>query len=124
MAQAGQQSTDASPRTVNVAETATSAGSQNIRNNMDPPPDTAGGDGDGGGGFNVGQLQQEKEDMAVDYERQLLELKEQLAMVTSERDDLKQNQERVKATLEGKIRRLEQQQSQKSGSGQPPARVS
>ena len=47
--------------------------------------------------------------MAVDYEQQLLELKEQLVMVTSERDDLKQNQERVKATLEGKIRRLEQQ---------------
>ena len=123
MAQAGQQSTDASPRTVNVAETATSAGSQNIRNNMDPPPDTAGGDGDGGGGFNVGQLQQEKEDMAVDYERQLLELKEQLVTVTSERDDLKQNQERVKATLEGKIRRLERQ-LEKSGPGQPPAKVS
>jgi len=59
MAQAGQQSTDASPRTVNTAKTATSAGSQNIYNNMDPPPDTAGGNGDGGGGFKEGQLQQE-----------------------------------------------------------------
>jgi len=123
-AQAGQQSTtDASPRTVNIAETATSAGSQNIRNNMDPPPDTVGGNGGGDSGFNVGQLQQEKQDMAVDYERQLLELKEQLEAVTSERDDLKQNQGRVKATLEGKIRRLEQQ-LQKSGPGQPPAKVS
>ena len=65
--------------------------------------------GDGGGGFNVGQLQQEKQDMAVDYDWQLLELKKQLVMVTNERDCLKQNQERVKATLEGKIRRLEQQ---------------
>jgi len=114
MAQAGQRSTDASPQTVNIAETATSAGSQNIRNNMDPPPDTAGGNGDGGGGFNVGQLQQEKEDMAVGYEQQLLELKDQLVMVSSERDDLKQNQARVKATFEEKIRRLEQQ-LQKSG---------
>ena len=121
MAQAGQQSTDAGPQTVNIAKT---DGSQNIRNNMDPPPDTAGSDGDGGGGFNVGQLQQRMQDMAIDYKRQLLKLREQLVKVTSERDDLKQNQERVKATLEGKIRRLEQQQSQKSGSGQPPARVS
>lgn len=55
----------------------------------------------------MGQLHQEKEAMAVDYEWQLLELKEQLAILTSERDDLEQNQERVKATLEGKIRRLE-----------------
>jgi len=90
---------------------------------MDPPPDTVGGNGGGDSGFNVGQLQQEKQDMAVDYERQLLELKEQLEAVTSERDDLKQNQGRVKATLEGKIRRLEQQ-LQKSGPGQPPAKVS
>ena len=108
MAQAGQRSTNATPQTVNIAET-TTAGSQNI-----PPPDTAGSDSDGGGGFNVVQLQQQMPDMALDYERQLLELKEQLAVVTSERDDLKQNQERVKATLEGKIRRLEQQ-LQKSG---------
>jgi len=79
-----------------------------------PPPDTAGDDSDGGGGFIVGQLQQQMPNMAIDYERQLLELKEQLAMVASERDDLKQNQERVKATLEGKISRLEQQ-LQKSG---------
>jgi len=35
-------------------------------------------------------------------------------MVSSERDDLKQNQARVKATFEEKIRRLEQQ-LQKSG---------
>ena len=110
-----QQSTDASPQRVNIAETATSAGSQNMT-----PPDTVGGDSGGGGGFNVGQLQQEMQDMAIDYERQLLELKEQLAMVTSEREDLKQNQKRVKATFEGKIRRLEQQ-LQKSGAD---ARVS
>ena len=109
MAQAGQQSTNASPQTVNIAETATSAGSQNM-----PPPDTAGDDSDGGGGFDVGQLQQRMPNMAIDYERQLLELNEQLVMVTSERDDLKQNQKRVKAILEGKIRRLEQQ-LQKSG---------
>ena len=79
--------------------------------------------GDGDGGFRVGQLQQEKQDMAVDYERQLLELKEELEVVTSERDDLKQNRERVNATLEGKIRRLEWQ-LEKSGPGQPPAKVS
>jgi len=109
MAQAGQWSIDASPQGVNIAETATSAGSQSM-----PPPDTVGGDSDGGGGFNVGQLQQRMSNMAIDYEQQLLELKEQLKMVTGERDDLKQNQERVKATFEGKIRRLEQQ-LQKSG---------
>ena len=124
MAQAGQRSTDARPQTVNIAETATSPGSQNIRNNLGHPPDSAGGDGgDDGGEFNVGQLQQEKQDMAVDYERQLLELKEQLEAMTSERDDLKQNQERVKAHLEGKVRRLEQQ-LQKAGSGEQPVRVS
>jgi len=61
--------------------------------------------------------------MAVDYEWQLLELKEQLAMVTSERDDLKLNQEWVKATLEVKIQRLERQ-LEKSGPSQPPAKVS
>ena len=106
---------------MNIAETATSPGSQNIRNNLGPPPVSAGGDD--GGGFNVGQLQQEKQDMAVDYERQLLELKEQLEAMTGERDDLKHNQERVKAHLEGKVRRLEKQ-LQKAGSGEQPARVS
>ena len=44
--------------------------------------------------------------MAVDYERQLLEMKEQL---TSERDELKQNQERLNAYWESQVRRLEQQ---------------
>jgi len=109
MTQVGQRNTDASLQRMNIAETATSTRSQNM-----PPPDTAGDDSDGGGGFIVGQLQQQMPNMAIDYERQLLELKEQLAMVASERDDLKQNQERVKATLEGKISRLEQQ-LQKSG---------
>ena len=49
------------------------------------------------GEFNVGQLQQEKQDMAMDYERQLLEMEEQLQAVTSERGELKQNQERLNA---------------------------
>ena len=73
-----------------------------------PPPDTVGGDSDGGGAFNVGQLQQQMQDMAIEYEQQLIGLKEQLVMVT-------QNQEQVKTTLEGKIRRLERE-LQKSGS--------
>ena len=75
------------------------------------------------GEFNVGQLQQEKHDMAVNYERQLLEMKEQLQAVTSERDELKQNQERLNAHWESQVRRLEQQ-LQKSGAAEQPTGVS
>ena len=71
----------------------------------------------------VSQLQQEKQDMAVDYERQLLEMKEQLQTVTSERDELKQIQERLNAHWESQVRRLEQQ-LQKSGAGERPTGVS
>ena len=75
------------------------------------------------GEFNVGQLQQEKQDMACDYERQLLEMKEQLQTVTSERDELKQNQERLNAHSESQVRKLEQQ-LQNSGAGKQPTGVS
>ena len=61
--------------------------------------------------------------MAVDYERQLLKMKEQLQAVTSERDELKQNQERLNAHWESQVRRLEQQ-LQKSGVGEQPTGVS
>ena len=47
--------------------------------------------------------------MAVDYEQQLLEMKEQLQAMSSERDELKQNQERVNAHWESQVRRLKQQ---------------
>ena len=58
--------------------------------------------------------------MAVDYEQQLLEMKEQLQAVTSERDELKQSQERLNAH---QVRRLEQQ-VQKSRVGEQPTGVS
>ena len=61
--------------------------------------------------------------MAVDYERQLLEMKEQLQAVTSERDELKQNQERLNAHWESQVRRMEQQ-LQKSRVGEQPTGVS
>ena len=60
--------------------------------------------------------------MAVDYEQQLFEMKEQLQAVTSERDELKQNQERLNAHWESQVRRLEQQ-VQKSGVGEQPTGV-
>ena len=117
VAQPGQINTGTSPRTVSIPDTPTSAGAQNILNNQ--PENTVGSSGE----FNVGQLQQEKQDMAVDYERQLLEMKEQLQTVTSERDELKQNQERLNAHWESQVRRLEQQ-LQKSGAGERPTGVS
>lgn len=117
VAQPGQINTGTSPRTVSIPDTPTSAGAQNILNNQ--PENAVGSSGE----FNVGQLQQEKQDMAVDYERQLLEMKEQLQTVTSERDELKQNQERLNAHWESQVRRLEQQ-LQNSGAGKQPTGVS
>ena len=61
--------------------------------------------------------------MAVDYEQQLLEMKEQLQAMSSERDELKQNQERVNAHWESQVRRLKQQ-VQKSRVGEQPTGVS
>ena len=61
--------------------------------------------------------------MAVDYEQQLFEMKEQLQAMTSERDELKQNQERVNAHWESQVRRLEQQ-VQKSRVSEQPTGVS
>lgn len=116
MAQPSQTNTGTSPRTVSISDTPTTAGAQNILNNQ---PESVSNSGE----FNVGQLQQEKQDMAVDYERQLLEMKEQLQAVTSERDELKQNQERLNAHWESQVRRLEQQ-LQKSGVGEQPTGVS
>ena len=116
VAQPSQTNTGTTPRTVSISDAPTTAGAQNILNNQ---PESVGNSGE----FNVGQLQQEKQDMAVDYERQLLEMKEQLQAVTSERDELKQNQERLNAHWESQVRRLEQQ-LQKSGAAEQPTGVS
>lgn len=116
VAQPSQANTGTTPRTVSISDAPTTAGAQNILNNQ---PESVGNSGE----FNVGQLQQEKQDMAVDYERQLLEMKEQLQAVTSERDELKQNQERLNAHWESQVRRLEQQ-LQKSGAAEQPTGVS
>ena len=74
-------------------------------------------------GFNVGQLQQDREEMAMQYEAQLLELREQLETVTKERDSLLANRERVTAQWEGRVRRLEQQLKAYQ-EGKTPAEVS
>ena len=57
-------------------------------------------------GHDALQLQQ---DMAMDYERQLLDVREQLESVAQERDTLEENRERMAAHWEGKTRRLERQ---------------
>ena len=66
--------------------------------------------------FNVGQLQ---EDMAMDYERQLLDVREQLESVAQERDTLEENRERMAAHWEGKTRRLERQLQEYQQGHQP-----
>ena len=55
------------------------------------------------------QLQQDREELAMQYEAQLLELREQLETVMKEKDSLLANRERVSAQWEGRVRRLEQQ---------------
>ena len=79
--------------------------------------------GGGSSGFNVSQLQQDREELAMHYEAQLLELQEQLETVTKERDSLLANRERVTAQWEGRIRRLEQQLKAYQ-EGKTPAEVS
>ena len=65
--------------------------------------------------FNVGQLQQvPTEDVRV--------LRQRLEEVTKERDDLKQNQERVNAHWDGKVNRLKAQ-LQRANDGNPSTEV-
>ena len=73
--------------------------------------------------LNVSQLQQDREELVMRYEAQLLELQEQLEMATKERDSLLANRERVTAQWEGRIRRLEQQLKAYQ-EGKTPAEVS
>ena len=73
--------------------------------------------------LNVSQLQQDREELVMRYEAQLLELQEQLKMATKERDSLLANRERVTAQWEGRIRRLEQQLKAYQ-EGNTPAEVS
>ena len=68
-------------------------------------------------GFSVDSIHhhRSKEDMARDYEQQLVELRQQLEAVTKERDSVLESRERVTAHWEGKIRRLERQLRQHTG---------
>ena len=96
------------------------ASSQTGLNDMNAT--SVGGGGDSSG-FNVSQLQQDREELAMGYEQKLLELQEQLETVTKERDSLLENRERVTAQWEGRIRRLEQQLKAYQ-QGETPAEVS
>ena len=78
----------------------------------------------------LGPLREEREailrenaTLAMQYEAQLLELREQLEAVMKERDSLLVNRERVTAQWEGRIRRLEQQLKAYQ-EGKTPAEVS
>lgn len=74
-----------------------------------------------GAGFNVGRLQQRGN--STDLEQDLNQLRQQLEEVTKERDSLKQNNERVNAQWEGRVRRLQQQLREKGG-GEATSEVS
>ena len=108
VAQSSELSTKATPQVVSVSGGHT----PNLLNDINVPIESKVGHD----AFNVGQLQQ---DMAMDYERQLLDVREQLESVTKERDTLLENRERVAAHWEGKTRRLERQLQEYQQGHQP-----
>ena len=78
-----------------------------------PPVTTTGGSGhghtlseragQGSSGFNVGKLQQTEAEPSTDT----VELRQQLEALQKEKNDLQQNQQRVNAQWEGRVKRLE-----------------
>ena len=68
-------------------------------------------------GFSVDSIhnQRSPEDMAREYEQQLAEMREQLEVVTKEKDDLVLSRERVSSQWESKVRRLKRKLQQRQG---------
>ena len=73
-------------------------------------------------GFNIRRLQDEKSRGESNKELQVREWRVQLEAVTQEKNELLQNQERVNAQWEGRVKRLERQ-LQAYQSGENPAEV-
>lgn len=97
----------------------------NIPLGSDAQPSGSGGvtksnDGAGESGFNAQQLQQEG--CGGESDQQLHEVRARLVAVTQEKNELLQNQERVNAQWEGRVRRLERQ-LQASQKGEKPTEV-
>ena len=68
-------------------------------------------------GFNVGELQQTGSKLPTD----VVELRKQLEAVEKERDDLRQNQQRVNARWDGRVKRLETELATLRAGGTAPS---